>query len=134
MTSIRTVLGSSIVAVLALAGTGSARAAERPEVPFQGPPVTIRSFTLPEVACRPSKPIMPEQARLLDITGTVLVEYTVHADGHVGEISLAKSTAHPVLAEAVRNWLDGCSFTPPSKADGQRMTLRLAQPYIFRQP
>ena len=34
------------------------------------------------------KPPTPEQARQMGISGTVLVEYVVHSDGHVGEVAL----------------------------------------------
>jgi TonB family protein len=125
--------GSSVVALIALVGSGAVRADDQREVTMQGPLVTIRSLAMPRVACRPEKPIMPEQARLMDISGTVLVDYTVYEDGHVGDISLAKSTAHPVLAEAVRSWLESCSFTAPQTARNTKVPLRFAQPYVFRQ-
>ena len=97
---------------------------------FRGEEVVISSRAIARPACLPQKPIVPDQARALEITGTVLVEYTVHADGPVGEVSTAKSSAHPVLAEAVEKWLGGCAFEPRI-ANGKPVPQRLIQPFNF---
>ena len=60
---------------------------------------------MPRGECSPSgarsRPITPTQARQMSIIGTVLVEYTVHPDGSVGEISM-RNNGPPVLFEAVK--------------------------------
>jgi TonB family protein len=80
--------------------------------------------------CRPNKPAMPEQARQMGITGTVLVEYVVHTDGRVGEIKLKSANAPAILFEAVQHWLAGCPFTP-SIAGGRPIPVKMVQPFKF---
>ena len=43
---------------------------------------------------------MPEQARLMGITGAVVARYVVHADGRVGEVQILNPSAPPVLIGA----------------------------------
>ena len=121
----------AVLALAAVPATARADTGNTPATTFKGPAVVIESSALPRPACRPLKPFAPDQARLLEIAGTVTVEYTVFEDGHVGDISLAKSEAHPSLGEAVRNWLDGCAFTPLVKR-GHPISLRMIQPYVFK--
>ena len=47
-----------------------------------------------------SGPSMPEQARLMGITGAVVARYVVHADGRVGEVQILNPSAPPVLIGA----------------------------------
>lgn len=118
----------ALVAILAVPSTAGA---EEVSATFRAPLMTIHTSAMPRPACAPAKPFAPEQALVMGLTGTVLVEYTVHANGHVGEIALDKSTAHPALAEAVRSWLGGCAFTP-ALARGHAISLRVIQPYTFK--
>ena len=104
---------------------------DRPVAAFRAEEVVINSRAVARPACLPQKPLVPDLARVMEITGTVLVEYTVHADGTVGEVSLAKSSAHPVLAEAVEKWLGGCAFEP-RVANGKPVSQRLIQPFNFK--
>lgn len=122
-------LSASLAALLAL--PAAAAPTEEARATFRAPTVVIDASALPKPACAPAKPIAPDQARVMDITGTVLVEYTVYADGRVGEISLAKSSAHPALEQAVKGWLDGCAFTP-LVARGHAISVRVIQPYVFK--
>jgi len=74
---------------------------------------------------------MPEQARIMGITGAVVMRYVVEPDGSVGEIQLRNADARPVLVEAVHNWLERCRFTP-AVANGQQVRIRVDQPFLFR--
>lgn len=104
---------------------------DRPVGSLRAEEVVIIARAVARPVCLPQQPIVPEQARIMEITGTVVVEYTVRADGTVSEVSLAKSSAHPVLAEAVEKWLGGCSFEP-RVANGKPVAQRLIQPFNFR--
>ena len=77
------------------------------------------------------RPQMPEQARAMGIAGTVLVEYVVHADGSVGNVTLRNEGAPRLLFEATRKWLLTCTFTP-SVSGGKQMPVRMIQPFIFK--
>jgi len=74
---------------------------------------------------------MPEQARQMGITGTVLVEFVVHSDGHVGEVALKNATAPPILFAAVRQWLESCQYEP-SMAGSKPIPVKIIQPFNFR--
>jgi TonB family protein len=87
---------------------------------------------VPSAACQPNKPATPEQARQMGITGLILVEYTVHGDGHVDSIVLKNPSAPRVLFEAVKTWLEQCPFTP-SMAGGQPVAVKIVQPFKFTQ-
>ena len=82
--------------------------------------------------CTPPRPSTPLVAREERITGMVLVEYIVHADGHVGDVQLKNPTAPRVLFEAVANWLTGCRFTPAA-ARGKPLAVKIMQPFNFSQ-
>ena len=75
---------------------------------------------------------MPEQARLMGITGAVVARYVVHADGRVGEVQILNPSAPPVLIGAVRTFLEGCPFIP-SLVNGNPVAVRVEQPFVFRQ-
>jgi len=77
------------------------------------------------------RPQMPEQARAMGIAGTVLIEYVVHADGSVSDVTLRNEGAPRLLFEATRKWLLTCTFTP-SVSDGRQMAVRMIQPFIFK--
>jgi TonB family protein len=76
------------------------------------------------------RPSTPEQARQMEIKGMVLVEYVVHSDGHVGEVTLKNQTAPPILFEAVKQWLLSCSFTP-SMQGSRPIPVKIIQPFNF---
>jgi protein TonB len=101
----------------------------------EGPPVLLgagMTRPVPTSACQPNKPGTPEQARQMGITGLVLVEYTVHGDGHVDTVVLKNPSAPRVLFEAVKTWLEQCPFTP-SIAGGQPVAVKIVQPFRFTQ-
>lgn len=101
----------------------------------EGPPVLLgagMTRPLPGPECRPAKPPTPEQARQMGITGLVLVEYTVHGDGHVDNVALKNPNAPPILFEAVKTWLQNCPFTP-SIAGGRPVAVKMIQPFHFSQ-
>ena len=100
----------------------------------EGPPQLLgsgMSRPQPSADCRPAKPVPPEQARQMGITGLVLVEYVVHSDGHVGEVVLKNPTAPPILFEAVKSWLLGCPFTP-SLSGTKPIAVKIIQPFTFK--
>lgn len=103
----------------------------------EGPPVLLgagMTRPMPTGECSPSgtrsKPITPEQARRMSITGTVLVEYTVHSDGSVGEISM-RNKGPPILFDAVKKWLEECSFYP-SLSGATPIAVKVIQPFVFQ--
>jgi TonB family protein len=101
----------------------------------EGPPVFLgadMTRPVPTSACQPNKPGTPEQARQMGITGLVLVEYTVHGDGHVDTVVLKNPSAPRVLFEAVKTWLEQCPFTP-SIAGGRPVAVKIVQPFRFTQ-
>jgi TonB family protein len=118
------------VLVLLCAAAGASWADPSSDTVMQAPAMVITSFKTPQPDCRPGKPLAPEQAVQLGITGTVQVEYTVYADGHVGRVNV-KSEAHPALGEAVKTWLEGCSHIAGAN-EGRPLALRVKQLYIFR--
>jgi TonB family protein len=89
----------------------------------------------PEGECAPGgmrpRPQMPEQARAMGIAGTVLVEYVVHADGSVSNVTLRNEGAPRQLFEATSKWLLTCTFTP-SVSGGRQMPVRMIQPFTFK--
>lgn len=101
----------------------------------EGPPLILGSgMTRPQQtsACRPPKPMMPEQARTMGISGMVLVEFVVHSDGHAGEIVLKNKTAPPILFQAVKSWLEGCTYTPSIlTATGRPVPVKMIVPFQF---
>ena len=119
---------AAVAALCAIAWTAAARA---DTTTMNAPAMVITSRTLPQAQCRPLKPIPPDQAIALGMTGTVRVEYTVEADGRVHSVDLGKSTAHPVLGEAVRAWLEGCPHQAAARA-GKSISLRVAQLFVFK--
>ena len=118
------------VLIVLCAAAGAAQADPSSDTVMQAPAMVITSFKTPQADCQPAKPLAPEQAIQLGITGTVEVEYVVYADGHVGGVNL-KSAAHPALGEAVKSWLEGCSHLAGA-ADGRPVALRVKQLYIFK--
>jgi outer membrane biosynthesis protein TonB len=66
----------------------------------------------------------------MSITGTVLVEYTVHPDGSVGEISM-RNNGPPILFGAVKKWLEECSFSP-SLSGVKPIPVKVIQPFVFQ--
>jgi protein TonB len=85
----------------------------------------------PSADCQPPRPLAPEAARSMGITGMVLVEYVVFSDGHAGDVKLKNPTAPPVLFDAVANWLKGCPFTP-SISNGKPLAVKIIQPFNFK--
>ena len=85
----------------------------------------------PRALCDPAAPTMPEQARIMGITGAVAMRYVVETDGSVSRIQLRNSDAPPILVEAVRTWLERCRFKP-GIAHGQDARIQIDQPFIFK--
>ena len=66
------------------------------------------------------------------VTGLVLVEFVVEPDGRVTDIRLKNKNAPAVLFEAVRRWLEGCSYTPTRDAQSRRnVRVKTIVPYHF---
>jgi protein TonB len=85
----------------------------------------------PRPLCDPPAPTMPEQARIMGITGAVMMRYVVEPDGSVSGVHLLNSDAPPVLVEAVRDWLAHCRFTP-AVANGRQVRIRWDRPFLFK--
>jgi protein TonB len=85
----------------------------------------------PLALCNPAAPTMPEQARIMGITGAVVMRYVVETDGSVSRIQVRNSDAPPVLVEAVRTWLERCRFKP-GIARGQDARIQIDQPFVFK--
>ena len=103
----------------------------------EGPPVLLgagMTHPMPSGECSPAgtrpRPITPEQARRMSVTGTVLVEYTVHSDGRAGEISM-RNNGPPILFDAVKRWLEECSFSP-SLSGATPIGVKVIQPFVFQ--
>ena len=106
----------------------SATATHRaPDEIFEVQPGIVR----PRALCDPPRPMMPEQARLMGITGAVLMRYVVETDGSVSRMQLRNSDAPPVLVEAVQRWLEHCRFAP-GMARGQMARIQVDQPFLFK--
>ncbi len=83
-------------------------------------------------ACKTDKPSMPARAIAEGISGLVLVEFVIHADGHAGEIVLRNKSAPPILFDAVKEWLEGCTFTPSIlESTGQPVPVKMVMPFHF---
>jgi len=85
----------------------------------------------PRALCDPAAPSMPEQARIMGITGAVVMRYIVETDGSVSRMQLRNSDAPPILVEAVRTWLERCRFKP-GMARGQDARIQIDQPFVFK--
>lgn len=85
----------------------------------------------PAAACEPTQPIMPEQARLMSISGRVVVRYVVHADGTVSDVRSLLPESPAILAAAVEHWLVDCRHWP-ARLDGRPVSVRVTQMFTFR--
>jgi protein TonB len=85
----------------------------------------------PRALCDPAALTMPEQARIMGITGAVVMRYIVETDGSVSRIQVRNGDAPPVLVEAVRTWLERCRFKP-GMARGQDARIQIDQPFVFK--
>ena len=66
----------------------------------------------------------------MNLAGTVLVEYTVHANGRAGEISM-RNDGPRILFAAVKRWLEDCPFSP-SLSGSRPIPVKVIQPFVFR--
>ncbi len=75
-------------------------------------------------------PDYPEELRRANVEGTVVIAFTVRADGSVGELTIRQSqnrSLNPLALEAVRRW----RFKPPL-LKGAPTTLRVELPLEFK--
>jgi TonB family protein len=84
----------------------------------------------PAPACHPAQPVMPERARLMGITGRVVVRYVVHADGGVSDVRSLLPETPAVLGEAVEHWLLECRHRP-AMVDGRPVSVHVTQMFTF---
>jgi TonB family protein len=75
--------------------------------------------------CQPDRP-----PPALLVRGTMTIEYEVHSNGQVGEVSLEKSEVPPALIRTVRSWLRSCPFEPAKRA-GKPLAVKLRQTVAF---
>jgi len=85
----------------------------------------------PSARCRPPAPRMPESARLVGLTGRVLVQFVVHGDGHVSAVRSLDSATPQILVEAVAEWLQGCPFRP-ALVSGRPVAVKMSQSFNFK--
>ncbi len=76
--------------------------------------------------CSPDRPPAAVSGR-----GTLAVEYVVHTNGRVGEVSLKGGNAPRALFKTVRAWLQSCPYTPAMR-DGQPVAVLMVESFSFQ--
>jgi outer membrane biosynthesis protein TonB len=85
----------------------------------------------PRPSCEPPAPLAPAAASQFGLEGSVVTFYVVHSDGHVGEVRVLNADAQPLLAQAVRDWLEHCTFTA-ARYQERDVSVRMQQTFRFR--
>jgi protein TonB len=101
---------------------------------YDGDPILVHPgmrAPRPGPSCRPPMPGMPEMAREAGIEGRVFVQFVVRADGRVDAVRSLDANAPAVLVQAVRGWLETCSFEP-ALLDGRPVNAKMFQTFQFR--
>ncbi len=80
--------------------------------------------------CEPPAPSVPPAATAFGLEGRVIAQYTVHADGRADSVRILNSDAPGVYADAVREWLERCSFEPAAMG-GAPQAVRMIQTFRF---
>lgn len=104
-----------LLAVLSLVATGYAQEFEKPDTP----PVPVRT----------PPPVYPSQLKRDGVSGMVVVNIIIEADGSVAEVEVRKSTNAEFegpAVDAVKNW----RFKPAQK-DGNAIRSKVALPLKF---
>ena len=104
--------------------------------PAVSEPDQVLSFTSgtmerPRPNCEPPHPQAPQAAQQFGIEGSVIALYVVYADGHVGGVRVLNADAPPLLAQSVRDWLEGCEFTA-ARIQDHPVNVRMTQTFRFK--
>jgi periplasmic protein TonB len=76
--------------------------------------------------------IYPQQARSRNEQGTVVVRFTISANGGIGGVSLSRSSGHSSLDQAAQETVSRVGRFPPIPADVQKSSLSIEVPLSFR--
>jgi outer membrane biosynthesis protein TonB len=76
--------------------------------------------------CSPDSPPAAVSGR-----GTLAVEYVVHTNGRVGEVSLKGGDAPRALFKTVTAWLHSCPYTPATR-DGGPVPVTVVESFSFQ--
>lgn len=102
--------------------------AEPPSEEEQASPMAIEEMNLAELETLPPdlirfhKPAYPEVARRRGWEGVVVVEFTLSADGRIGQPQVIRSSGHPPLDRAALQAIGLWRFAPRAdRPQGQRL-------------
>lgn len=85
----------------------------------------------PRPHCVPPAPLPPSAASQFGLEGSVTALFVVHADGRVSNVRVLNADAQPIFAQAVRDWLESCEFTP-ARYQGSTVAVRMTQTFRFK--
>lgn len=88
------------------------------------------ALSRPHPHCNPPAPSAPYSARQMGLDGRVVAEYVIHADGRADSLRVLNNDAPPMFAQAVREWLEQCSFEP-AQLNGAPYSVRMTQVFRF---
>jgi TonB family protein len=94
----------------------------------------VLSFSIalsrPHARCNPPAPSAPYSARQMGLAGRVVAQYVIHVDGRADSLRVLNSDAPPMFTQAVREWLEQCSFEP-AQLNGAPYSVRMTQVFRF---
>jgi periplasmic protein TonB len=76
--------------------------------------------------------VYPSQARSRNEEGTVVVRFTISADGSIGGVGLSRPSGHPTLDQAAQETVNRVRRFPPFPGNLQRSSLTVHVPLAFR--
>mgnify|MGYP005839882083 FL=1 len=76
--------------------------------------------------------IYPSQARSRNEQGTVVVRFTISADGRIAGISLSRSSGSSILDQAAQETVNKVGRFPPIPAEVQKNSLTVQVPLAYR--
>jgi TonB family protein len=88
------------------------------------------ALSRPHARCNPPAPSAPYAARQLGLDGRVVAQYVIHADGRADSVRVLNNDAPPVFTQAVREWVEQCSFEP-AQLNGAPYSVRMTQVFRF---
>lgn len=96
--------------------------------PAEAPVALAEGISRPQrgANCMPARP-----PAAVSGGGTMTVEYVVHSNGRVGDVSLKSSDAPRALFKTVRVWLQSCPYTPAMR-DGRAVAVALNETFTFK--
>jgi TonB family protein len=88
------------------------------------------ALSRPHAHCNPPAPSAPYSARQMGLDGRVVAQYVIHADGRADSVRVLNNDAPPVFSQAVREWVEQCSFEP-AQLNGAPYSVRMTQVFRF---